>query len=319
MEGFGKKINLSESLSEDFVPLHSGFVSTQSEVDTSTELDDTSEISTKQEAEKPDSSLASEPHKGIKYLENEFQLIRRSIASALNSQKEDQQMLVLQLTKTLINIPAFQKVVEFYNLNSHLIDPVHFLKMVIELGDSPTENLVQRWVWIFTGITMERQLSKDTEIAQLKELCRSTCKDIQNLTINTSDALSQVSLVINEAKQVQMATHDSLIQIQEIINEKTIPTLPQSVINQTSSYEKQWILPPLKITWDQGQVSIKSGKINPDLLNETKALAALIKTLSLQDLQLLGSLSYEQLLGVYSILNNKSDKEEFKNLLASFS
>ncbi|UDL13995.1 MAG: hypothetical protein [Xiangshan rhabdo-like virus 4] len=318
MEGFGQKISLPGMLVEEFVPSHSGFISTQSEIDSSNDLDEQFDPSGPDNPDDSSTTTSSKNNKGIGFLDHEFQHLKRNLIAVMQAQKEEQSALVVNLTGKLINNGRFSKVVEYYNIHSHLIHPNHFLKMILDLGEKPSSDDVNKWYWILTGIIMEKQLTKDEEIEKLKDLCRKTCEDIQRLTLDTNDSLSQFTVVINESKQVQMATHDTLIQFQEIINDKTIPTLPSSTRQPTLEYRKQWVLPPIKILWEQGTVRVKSGKIDPELLEATRGVASILKSFSLQELQKLNSITYDQLLGVFSVMNNKQDKDELKSLLASF-
>lgn len=323
MEGFGNKIHLLKTLDEDLVPAYTGFESTHSENDISTDLEEIpSEGVPPQITSESSISSSSGRKSGISQIIQDFQILKQNISIASSQSFEEQKLVASSIVSKLVSSNIVGSLYTYYNLNSHLIAPAHVFKMTLELGENPTQNQVFIWQYRLEGIVMEKQMNRDTEYLELKNLCKKTCKDVQSLVIDSRGETSQFQTLVAEAKQVQVVTHDTLIQLQEIINEQKVPSLPSSVIRNDSQIPltKEWKKPPMKIIWGSNLVKVFLSPYQGDIpLDEIKDLAKLVKKFNLGELQIMSHVSFDQLFGAYSVMNNKDNKSELIELLTTFS
>ncbi|QPB73980.1 hypothetical protein QKO74_gp2 [hymenopteran rhabdo-related virus 24] len=322
MEGFGERIELSAQLDEDFIPAHTGFISTASDLDVSTETDDLvgPKIQPRNDSQSSFSS-SSGNRSGMQIITAEFKSLRSSISLSMNKPSEEQKLVANSVVSQLILHDGYRTLIEYYNLNSHLISPVHLFKAVLELGGNPNMKDIDIWKYRFEGIVMEKQLMRESEYQELKLLCSNTCRDIQKLVINVRSESDQFSTLVTEAKSVQMTTHDTLIQLQEFVNELKAPDLPSAKRPGLipSELQTEWIIPPIKVSHQLGVTRIKLGKVAENL-DETKIfeVAKVLKLLSLKELQLLKNVTITQLIELYKIAERPGDAKEFVTLLSSF-
>ncbi|UOS86042.1 hypothetical protein [Hymenopteran rhabdo-related virus 23] len=315
---FGEKLKLSQELEEDLTPFGDGFIPSTSGDETSGDHDDSTVSPFSSPEKKPTSKSqdsSTESSSGIGDILKGFKKLALELPKIILKTEDERAALAGDIVNKHIDNPVLSPLLKYYNLNSHLINPSHLFYAIIDIGDSEDCDKVIQWKYRFEGIVMEKNLNKDIELRELRSLCQTTCQDIQKLIINYSSSESQLTTLVSESKQIQIGTYDTLIQLQEKINDMTIPKLPSASLppSMKKTLDTSWIIHPIKIQWVDNQVRVFAGKSDVPLTADQLKMIQTIKRMTIEQLQKLKNHS----LGSLTEIWNQNGKSEDPSILAA--